>query len=154
MEYRSQADRPVVMERDAYASGICPELLRGAKTIWPDIAAYTEELFAATATELGFPLWAEALGIKLTFAELSARGFAVTDYLQRGGTFSAARVREIAEKCLGSRVAEVEITEESNLVVITMPSGTSEAQFAAMYDAIEAERPLHVDVRLAGSMSL
>lgn len=152
--YRSKADRPAVMERDTYASGICPALLRGAKTIWADIAAYTDELFAATATELGFPLWTDALGIKLTFAELAARGLSAADYLQRGGTFNAARITEIAEKCLGSRVAEIKISEESNLVIITMPSGTTAEQFAAMYDAIEAERPLHVDVRLAGSISL
>lgn len=150
--YRTRQDRPNVMERDAYASGVCPPLLFGAELIWNDIKAFQRELFAALATELGFPYWAEALGIPLTYEEMQARDVAITDYLQRGGTFDRNRVVEIVERYTGSR--SVEIEDDINVVVITLPNDTTERQFAAIHDAIEAERPLHVDVRFAGSMPI
>ncbi|MBR5949119.1 MAG: hypothetical protein IKZ82_10835 [Clostridia bacterium] len=145
--------RPRILENDTYAASVCPAIYAAATAALTDAEAFREELFAATATEAGYPYWADALGLKIDYlVATSIRRIGLRWYLQRGGTFNMAYLRELVSGYAGS--SEITFAEDVNQLTITIPSSMPAEQFERMRKSIEAQKPMHLTVIYAGSISL
>lgn len=150
---RFENDRPRILEADQYAAYLCPALYHAAAEAMADAELFLEELFASTATEASYPHWADALGIKASFAAVQAmRRVGLPYYLQRGGMFSLEYLRALVSPFVDPDLLGIE--EGLNTIQITVPSSLSAAAFERMQKTIEAQRPLHLTVTYAGSISI
>lgn len=150
---RTENDRPRILDNDPYAEYICPALYHAAAEAMTDAEAFLEELFAATATEAGYPYWADALGIKVSYdIARMIRRLGLPWYLQRGGTFTINYFRELVSPYVNPESLVIE--EDVNELRVTVPSTMDADRFQQMTRLIDAQKPAHLRIIWAGSLTI
>lgn len=150
---RTENDRPRILDEDTYADYICPALYHAAAAAMTDAEAFLEELFAATTTEAGYPYWADALGIKVSYDIVRMiRRIGLPWYLQRGGTFTMSYFRELVSNYVNPDSLVIE--ENINELRVTVPSTMDADRFQYMTRLIEAQKPAHLKIIWSGSLTI
>ncbi len=149
---RVQMNRPRIYDNDTFAADIAAAIHGKAAALWSDVETFVDQLFAATATAEGYPSWAEALGIPLTYSQILGRRDGICQWLLRGGTFDRAYVEGLIFRHTGTN--DFEIEESVNWITIYLPQSVTPQQKYNLMTAMMAEKPMHTSFVVMARQSL
>lgn len=152
MSDRVQKNRPRIYDNDTFAADVAAAMHGKAASLWYDVETFVDQLFAKTAGEEGFPYWAEALGIPLTYSLTQARRDGIRQWLLKGGTFNREHVEALIRRHIGS--VSFTIEESVNWIDIYIPMTVSAAARYQLMTALLSEKPMHVGFSVQGRQSL